>query len=478
MPLKPLLILSYYFPPHGGAGTQRFAKFARYLPEFGYRPIVVTSDAENRHDSAPYADTTLCEEIGAEVKVVRVPAGHGPGLSAAGRVRMALRFRTDQEAWVAAACEVMEGLVREHQPVAVVTSVSPYAAAAAGRWLQRRQGLPWLLDLRDPWALDGWRVHPTPLHRRYDVTKMRDALRHCDLVIANTPASREAYCRFADIEPTKVRVIPNGFDPPDFVEHPGPIRRDRFDLIHVGTLHSVDPPPGGTGRFSRRSRCRWIDERGRSGRFLFDALARIRAARPELYRRFRLVLIGRNHRSNLDYAEAVSVRNALEDTGYLSHREALGRMQSGSAVVVPLHDVSPGDNALIVPGKTYEAVASERMVLGCLPPGDAARLIGVSGAGEVCPPCDAEAIARTLTAAVERHLDAAPLPGARRDRLDMFTRRSLTADLCNAVEAAQRGSLRPTGDGGVPEDPWQRLESHVHARGHEHSTSPVLPGAV
>ncbi|MEE9129313.1 MAG: glycosyltransferase [Phycisphaerales bacterium] len=451
----PILIVSYYFPPCGGAGTQRFAKFAKFLPSFGYQPIIVTADTLTKSASAPTDDLSLLNEVGKDAIIYRVPNGAPARLSIWDRLRWRAGFRTDHEHWVAQARPTVFEAARAHRVQAVITTVSPYAVAALGPIVRRACDVPWLLDLRDPWALDGWRVYPSFLHARSDYSRMKMALHGADTVIANTPEARRAFIELIGVSADRACTIPNGFDPADFEDTASSQtsrRTARFRLVHVGTLHNPIKEQAVGWRAKMRMSLRRIDPTGRSGLYLFEALAALKHERPDLFAVLQVDLVGHVHHNHRPLARSLRIEGHLVEHGTLPHREALELMQCSDAVFVPLHGLSDGRRALIVPGKLYEAIASERYVLGCLPEGDAARLIRTSGCGAVCRPDDVTAVTRRLIELLSSWRDGRQPAGVRRSVLAPFTRQALTGQLATVLDALICGN-RP-----VPlDDPWVEL---------------------
>ena len=438
------LLVAYYFPPLGGAGTQRSSKFAKFLPRFGYRPVVVTGDADVASRSAPTGDPTLAAEVGSETVVVRVPSGEGNHPSVRRRAMSAARFRVDREEWVSRAAPVVVAAAREHAAEVALVTVSPYAAAVLGDELERRLGIPWALDLRDPWTLDGWRAHPSRLHALYDRRRMVSALRSASLVIANTPAARREYIALAGLRPEGVVTIPNGYDLDDFRETRLTPPRSRFRLVHAGWLH--DPAPRPPGR--RRARWREVDETGRSGRYLLHGLESLRRTRPDLFRQLEVELVGHVHPGHRELALRLGVADVIVERGYLAHDQSVSALLGADMVFVPLSAVTPGEEALVVPGKLYEALGSGRPVLACLPPGDARRLVEATGAGVLGRPDSAEDIAQALIVAIEAWRAGHPLSGASLESIEAFTRHSLTRRLASVLDAMRGRGEVPAGD------PW------------------------
>ncbi|MGB3970280.1 MAG: glycosyltransferase, partial [Planctomycetota bacterium] len=373
-----VLIVAYYFPPKGGAGTQRFAKFCQFLPEHGIEPVVLTVAEQTRSAHAPTDDATLAIGPGTLVERVAVPA---PTFGQ--RLRRALRLHLDDDEWAAAATARALAVAKAQRVEAVVTTLSPYACYRLGERLQRELGLPWIVDLRDPWALDGWRVYPTALHARADLAHMRAALTRADFVIANVPASKRAF-EALGADPARTVVIPNGFDEEDFAGAPAARPADgRFHLAHVGTLHDVDVAPGLTRNRWRRVRHRQIAPLGRTGFYLLHGLARWRRDAGDRADEVVVDLHGHVAPSHRALVTRLGLDQVVRCHGYLPHRESIAALVAADAVFVPLHDVAPGERALVVPGKLYEALASERPVLAALPAGDGADLVRHLAAGLV-----------------------------------------------------------------------------------------------
>ncbi|MCR9244336.1 MAG: glycosyltransferase family 4 protein [bacterium] len=431
-----VLVVAYYYPPRGGAGTQRFAKFCRYLPEFGLQPVVLTSGVVASDRNAPHDDPTLSGgQDGAQPVVERVDdPGRG---STKRRLMRSLRFFLDQDEWADAAADHAVRLVRQYEPEAVITTLSPFACYRIGLRLKREFDLPWLVDLRDPWSLDGWRRYRSFLHARSDLGHMRRALTTADCVIANVPeAAREFEALGAPRDRTV--VIPNGYDEPDFATvDPSPFAADGSDdyyrIVHMGTFHPVDAPPGFTTNRLLLQRHRQIAPLGRTGNYLLHAAARLRTEDTTAFARLRIELFGNVDESHRRLIDELDLSDTVVLHGYVSHRETIAALCGADAVFVPLHDVPANERALVVPGKLYEALASERPVLAALPPGDGADLVRGFHAGIVVPPTDTAALARAM-----RRLIVDGAGGVTRARLGAFTRRHLTGLLATAIDATIR----------------------------------------
>ncbi len=376
--------------------------------------------------------------------VYRVPETTAGGISVVDRIRTATGFGMDNERWVSAAIPTVMEAAQAHDVKAVVTTVSPYGVATLGELVKQRLGIPWVLDLRDPWALDGWMSFASSIHANVELKRMRKALAGADIVIGNTLEASRTYRAMIRGDDARVRTIPNGFSERDFAavdritlkHEAGPNSDGRFHLVHIGTLHDPEPSPARGWRVCLRKSFRNIDMTARSGRYLFEAAALVKQQRPDVFDRLQFDLVGWVDGNHGGLAASLGIGSCVKEHGYVSHDEAIALMMAGDAVFVPLHGLPSDERALIVPGKLYEASASERFVLACVPDGDAADFIRVAGAGAVCRPDDVKDIARQLIRLVDSWSTGARLEGTKRDQLARFSRRALTGRLATVISAA------------------------------------------
>lgn len=447
-----VLIVTYYFPPKGGAGTQRFAKFCKYLPDHGVQPVVLTVAEDEKSEHAPHDDASLQH---GNCRVERVAHPDSAPLSL--RMRRKLRLHTDADEWAHAAAERAVQLAKEEKFDAAVITMSPYACYRIGERLQREVGLPWVADLRDPWALDAWRVFPSAIHARADLAHLRRAITGADFVVANVPEAGREF-EALGVAPGRCAVIPNGFDEDDF-DRAQSVRSkpdEPFRLVHIGTFHPASLEAGLTRNRLRRVRNRQIEPLGRTGYYLLQAIAiwRDQVGAELAEQRLAVHFYGQVDESHRQLMQRLGIESLITMHGYVPHQQSVEALCGADAVFVPLHGVPEPERALVVPGKLYEALASGRPVLGALPPGDGADLVRQMNAGIVVPPTDEKALAGALGSMVQAHLDGTPVPGCNRAALAPFSRRSLTARLAQVLEAAvaKRDAI------GLP-DLWSAPES-------------------
>ncbi len=436
------LILAYYFPPIGGAGAQRPAKFVRYLPSVGVEPIVITGPGDSVGRWTP-TDDSLAAEIDPETSVHRI-AGPEPSGSKGwrGRSERWLGLRAPWSRWW------VEGTVELGKAMNDVDLIyawmSPYESAEAASRLSVALGKPWVADLGDPWALDEMMVFPSAVHRQAELRRMRRLLSSAAAIVMSTPeAAARVRTKFPELAGRPIVAIPNGFDAFDFVGPPPERADDAFRIVHTGYLHTE------LGLRQRRTapirrllggEPHSVDIMTRSHVFLLRAISKLAEKEPELAERLEVHLAG--VLSNADREIADRFRG-VRTHGYLPHSEAIQLIRSADLLFLPMQNLPSGVRSSTVPGKTYEYVASGRPILAAVPEGDAKDIVVAAG-GDVCGPDDVDRMAGIIR---ERLADT---NGGRRAQEDQqrFEYQRLTsslAELFERVVAIHRAPQRISG---------------------------------
>ena len=423
------LVVAYHFPPVGGAGVQRTVKFVRHLPEFGYEPTVLTGPGLS---SRMPPDGTFAEQLPANLVIHRLaPTEPSPAEGWRGRTERWLRVETAWGRWW------RRGIAahRMDDVDVVVATMSPFQSAQAVAKLARKYGVPWVADLRDPWALDEMQVYETALHRWLDVRRMGRELASAAAVVMNTPEAAAALTRqYDDFDPTRVYTIPNGYDAADFEQEVSRPNDGVFRIVHAGVFHTS------LGRDHRRSSgmrrvlggsVGHVDILPRSHVYLIQALDRVLDEVPRLRGRIRLELVGALSRDDCAAMPAGSVVRAL---GYRPHHEAVGFLRRADLLFLPMHDVVPPYRTRIIPGKTYEYLAAGRPILAAVPSGDARDLLEASGNALLCTPADVDAMTRLLRDEIVHVLAEGRRPDKAVAGIERYERRALTEQLASVLD--------------------------------------------
>jgi hypothetical protein len=431
-----VLFVTYHFPPVGGAGVQRSVKFVRYLEQFGWLPVVLTGPGLTASRWTP-SDPSLAGDVSASVEVIRI--GEQPPPPSTGVRRRAERFLRIPTPfarwWIEAG--VSTGSSVDDVDV-VYASMSPFESADTAARLSRRIGKPWVADLRDPWALDEMVVYPTALHRRLELRTMRRLLSSASAVIMNTEeAARALVDGVPELDGRRVFTIPNGFDSADFAGPPSVRTDGRFRIVHAGYLHTELARGSASGSILRRAlggATSGVDFLARSHVFLLRAVNRLLEDTPSLRDRLEIVLAGVLSPEDRDVvAHEAAYPELVTATGYLPHHETVSLLRSAELLFLPMHGLPAGRRARIVPGKTYEYLASRRPILAAVPDGDARDLLTAAGA-RLCRPTDESCMARVIREELERFERGEAAPAVPERLLERFERRKLTADLAAVLD--------------------------------------------
>ena len=422
-----VLVVAYHFPPIGGAGSQRWLKLVRYIPQAdpALELSVLTGPGASVDRWSP-VDESLSDELPGPRLVHRV-AGPEPPDESRWRARLE-RWLFVPTAWTRWWVDAVlaEGLRRAGECDVIVASMPPFASAPAAARLAKKLRRPWVADLRDPWALDEMLIYPSGVHRRLDVRRMRRLLRSAAAVVTTTPeAVRRIRAAFPELVGRPIVSIPNGFDPADFAGPPKVRDDDAFRIVHTGYLHT------GLGLEQRRRRTALRRLRGgavsgtdiltRSHVYLVEAIGRVAARDPVGGSRIELHLAGLLSEADREVASRVP---GLREHGYLPHAGAVDLMRSADLLFLPMQSVPPGTRAGIVPGKTYEYLAAGRPILAAVPQGDTRDILSEAGNAYICDPDDVSAIESAVESALRGARPGAPAPAV----LDRFDRRRTAAD--------------------------------------------------
>jgi glycosyltransferase involved in cell wall biosynthesis len=440
--MRRVLFLAHHYPPLGGA-VGRIVGIARYLPELGYEPVVVTGPGAQPNRWSPRDERQLAKVADAEVHRVPGPEpGSRTGLR--GRVERALDQPPPWIRWWTANVGPVARQVGDVD--LILASLIPYETAFAAAELSRELGVPWVADLEDPWALDEMRVAPTAIHQRRDLARMRRGLATASAIVMNTAEAAVRVRReLPELDAARVVGIPTGFDSADF-SGPAPSREDgAFRIVHTGSMHT---DLGHDHRKTKRMRRLLggtsvdVDILTRSHVHLVQAIESLRAADPAAAR-IELHLAG----DLTDADRAVNARHGfVRAHGHLPHDETLGLMRSADLLFLPMHELPPGRRAGLVPCKAYEYVASERPILAAVPDGDARDLLSGLARASVCRPSDIDAMAEAIRARLHGTAAANGDAAGEAEAVAALERRSIVADLaavCDRVLGVYERSPAP-----------------------------------
>lgn len=416
-------MVAFHYPPEGSSsGVLRTLKFSRYLPEYGWKPHMLTV-RETIYDTK---DHDLLKQVPEVVKVARtVCFDTKKHLSIKGRYPQILALPDRFVSWLPFGVSKGLSILRNERPDAIF-STSPFATAhLIALMLKRISGLPWVADFRDP-LLDFEAGTDRPsLRTRIEGYVEKRIVHDANAVVVTTDLMKERYLeRFSDIDSDKISVIYNGFDEEDFDGlSAAPVRGDhKLHLIHVGS----------------------VDSEHRNPESLLIALSRLLRERPELREWVVLKFLGTsiylNSPAFADLVERLDLREHIKLLPQVPREESLRHMMQADVLV--LLQQSKAFKPLI-PAKAFDYLMTGKPVLTIAPPGATASLMHKLDAGVVVPPDDIDGMKSALLGFYQAHeMGKNPL-GVDRARLLAFSRRKLTEQL--ALLLNDLGSFGETG---------------------------------
>jgi glycosyltransferase involved in cell wall biosynthesis len=374
--VKRVLVISYYWPPNGGVGGQRWLKMCKYLPQHGWQPVVYTPanpemaavDEGLQRDVSPTLEVikrpiwepfTLYKRFTGRAKSDRIQTAflQEADSSASGwKERLALWLRSNffvpdpRVGWVAPSVRYLEKYLKVHPVDAIVTTGPPHSMHLIGLGLQRALGIKWIADFRDPWtAID--------YYQQLSLTAWADR-KHRRLersVLAQAHRVVTVSWRWADdlraLGAERVSVITNGYDAADLPKAPVAVD-EAFSLVHAGSMSPTRDQPG-----------------------LWELLARLCTTDAEFARRFTLRFIGPVDKRVIQHIASAGLGDKVELVGRVPRSDAMREIMRARVLLLPINTTANQHG--ILPTKLYEYLSTGRPILAVGPPdGDVARVLG------------------------------------------------------------------------------------------------------
>ena len=371
-----VLIITYYWPPAGGPGVQRWLKFVKYLPEFGIEPVVYCPENPNY----PIMDESLVNEIPNNITILKQPINEPYGLASLfskGKskkissgvipkskkqsliektmlyVRGNFFIPDARKNWVKPSVEFLSNYIKEHQIETIITTGPPHSLHLIGLQVKARIGVKWFADFRDPWTTIGY-------HKDLKLTKASKA-KHLDLehkVLSTADqiivTSNHTKNEFQTKTKQPITVITNGYDSHK-VRVEG--KDEKFTLSHIGSLLSERNPV-----------------------ILWETLSELIKENEAFSKAFKLQLIGVVSDDVIESIEKNGLKKHVDVVGYVSHDDAL-KFQMKSQLLL-LIEIDSEDTKAIIAGKVFEYLISETPILAIGPKdADVERIITSTNTG-------------------------------------------------------------------------------------------------
>jgi hypothetical protein len=375
---KKLLIITYYWPPAGGPGVQRWLKFVKYLPQFGFKPVIFTPE----NPSYPLIDESLLNDVPKNLEIVRTKiwepyqlaeklnksnkkfkAGQfdvGKNQSWKSKLSIWIRgnfFIPDARVfWVKPSVKFLEKYLKENNITAIVTSGPPHSMHLIGLKLKKNNpDLKWIADFRDPWTEISYYKH-LKLTKNSD-RKHRflesEVFRNADLTLATSFTDAENFRKNG----ANSVCITNGFDEKDSENSVHAEATDHFILSYIGVLEQLRNPE-----------------------ILWKVLDKMVQNNKYFAEKFRLKFVGRIDDKILKVIQSSSLKNNTHNLGYLSHDKAVSEMSHSDLLLITNFPEKTSKG--IIPGKIFEYLAAKKQILSFGPDNaDVAKILSETNAG-------------------------------------------------------------------------------------------------
>ena len=368
--MKKVLIITYYWPPSGGSGVQRWLKYVKYLKGFGVEPIVLTVDPLDA--VYPNIDPSLKKDVPKDIEIhfsraksplnlykkIRkkpIPKSGFAGESKPNILDTVFRFIRGnfyipdaRKGWNKSAYRVAKEIIIKNNIDTIITSSPPHSTQLLGLKLKQDMKVKWICDLRDPWTdlFYNKDLHQTFIAKRIDKKHEKNCLESAnELIVVSKTISNQLVKSYNEIA-SKMNILPNGYDPDDF-KQVKEITTDNKYISYIGSLGEIYP----VEKFIKAFKKLCLNE-------------------PDWKLRF----VGNISESTKNMIKKNELESSVEFSSYRPHHEAIEFMLSSDILLLIIPKLE--ENKGILTGKIFEYIASGTPIILIGPPdGDAAVIL-------------------------------------------------------------------------------------------------------
>ena len=423
---KKTLIITYYWPPAGGPGVQRWLKFVKYLPEFNIDPVVFIPENPNY----PIIDESLTSEVSKDITIINHPikepykwAGFFSNTSSKTISKGIISDEKEQSfiekamlyvrgnffipdariGWVKPSVSFLLDFIKKEGIETIITTGPPHSVHLIGLQIKQKLGVKWLADFRDPWTTIGYhkQLRLTSASKAKHKSLEKEVLNASDQIIVTSFVTKKEFQGFTN---KSIEVITNGYDDEATVE----FQMDtKFTLSHIGSLLSKRNPE-----------------------ILWRVLSELVRDNESFSKDFQLNFIGSISEKVLKSIKKYNLCNYIREVGYVSHQEAIIYQKKSQLLL--LIEIDSEDTKCIIPGKLFEYMISNRPIVAMGPKGsDVEKIIKETNTGHYFNYSDYESLKRIILehykAFQNKTLQSHPIG------LQKYHRKALTKSLANLL---------------------------------------------
>lgn len=424
--MKKVLIITYYWPPAGGPGVQRWLKFSKFLPENDIQPIVLTVDP--KFATYPIIDQSLEKEVADNITVYKtetrelfgaykkatsrkqVPySGFAsedskPGLKekAARFVRGNFFFPDPRKGWKKFAVAKAKELIASQDIGTIITTGPPHSTHLIGLELKNTFNIKWLTDFRDPWTDIYYYkdFYPMSITRSLEASMEMKVLQQADLITTASPGFAKLLANKLG-DDSKLMPVTNGYDSDDLELETGEWADKQIVITYTGTVTTKYPL-----------------------RTLVEAIS---SMEMEAQKNITLNVVGKMDEGCEALLSTENLRAKVNIPGYVSHSKVKGYLKNSTHVLLLIPMLKGNEG--IIPAKLFEYIGSGKTIVGIGPrPSDAAEIIEENGFGKFFTPNQSIDLRNWLAGDV---VNTKKVDGSIRDK---FSRKHLTTTLADAIK--------------------------------------------
>ncbi|MFK5958189.1 MAG: glycosyltransferase [Lutibacter sp.] len=422
--MKKALIITYYWPPAGGSGVQRWLKFVKYFREFGVEPVIYTVKDPNY----PIEDESLLKEIPEDLEILKQSiwepnrifnlfkkkktesAGFlNPTPSISGKILRYIRanyFIPDaRKFWVQPSVKYLKKYLKKNKIDVVITTGPPHSMHLIGLNLKNQFGVNWIADFRDPWTEIDY-FHQLPLTKRASEKHHlleKEVLNNANAVIVVGNTMKEKYYKFNK----NTYVITNGFD--GEVTNFNIDLDSKFTLTHIGLMNA-----------------------DRNPKMLWEVLAEIMNENHTFANDFELKLIGKVDNSVIKEISNFNLTKNVSIINYISHNEVI-KFQKKSQVLLLIVNNVPSANQIIT-GKIFEYLMAKRPILAIAPTnGDLAEIIHKTNSGYTVDFNERDQLKKTIVDLYSKFKDDKLIVNSK--NIEQYHRKELTKKVSEIINS-------------------------------------------
>ena len=445
--MKKVLIITFYFPPAATAAIHRILGFSKYLPDFGWEPIILTVKKKYYDEKILTYDTT--DEVSDNLliyktgmigwvrdllKIIRYLLKtkgftkekqniniikdnskliKNNKLKALLKLLKQLIMLPDDKIWWAPMA-ILKALSinSRHRFDVIFTTGGPFSTHLIGLYVSRLLNKPWIADFQDPWVSNPIMNWDFAIVKNLVMKMEKKVLTNADLIITNTKAVKEDFEKnYPYLSPDKFYTITNGYNAENF-KNVEKIDLDKFTITYTGSLyvfHSLTP--------------------------FLKGIKNLLERKKDLYEKIQVLIFGSFSPVHEKEIEDIGLKKIVHLKGPKSHEEVIKYIISSHVLLVTL--TTKEKRSLFIPCKIFDYLASGRQILSISPEGELAEIIRNNAAGRVVYPDDIDGISKAIELFYEEFMSEA-LHQEKKKKIEKYDAKNLTFELSKLLNTFLR----------------------------------------